>query len=357
MNNLGKILIFAVIIIAVVAVIVLKNQPQGSESAYESETLSEKIEVPSVRPQDLFSGSTEEQPVKPEQEPEKESEIAEKAETKPAAAPVEKTVQKVKPKAEGDVLAVVNGESITKSRFEEDFRNLPRQYRDMFKNNKDGYLDQLVMQKLLVQTAIEKGYLSVEGSSEAEQSLGIQQLFAGLADEIEISESEMKQFYRENIDQMSGASFEAVQSDIRSYLEQQKQSDQTEQYMEDLQNSADIVLNEAWVAEQKASRPQNPLTKVLGNGLPTVLDLGADNCIPCKMMKPIFAELEEELEGKANILILEIADYRDLGNEYQVRVIPTQIFFDQAGKQYWRHEGFLSKEDIIAKIKETGAEL
>jgi thioredoxin 1 len=75
------------------------------------------------------------------------------------------------------------------------------------------------------------------------------------------------------------------------------------------------------------------------------------------MMKPIFAELEEELEGKANILILEIADYRDLGNEYQVRVIPTQIFFDQAGKQYWRHEGFLSKEDIIDKIKETGAEL
>ena len=95
----------------------------------------------------------------------------------------------------------------------------------------------------------------------------------------------------------------------------------------------------------------------LNNGLPTVLDLGSSSCIPCKMMKPIFAELETELADKANILLLDISEYNTLADKYEVRVIPTQIFFDSEGKQYWRHEGFLAKEDILKKLQETGAEL
>jgi len=102
---------------------------------------------------------------------------------------------------------------------------------------------------------------------------------------------------------------------------------------------------------------ENPLDDLLANGLPTVLDLGSSSCIPCKMMKPIFAELEVELAGKVNILILDISEYSNLAEKYQVRVIPTQIFFDASSKQYWRHEGFLSKEDILKKIEENGVEL
>jgi thioredoxin 1 len=35
-------------------------------------------------------------------------------------------------------------------------------------------------------------------------------------------------------------------------------------------------------------------------------------------------------------------------------MIPTQIFFDADGKELFRHEGFFSKEDILAKWKEFG---
>ena len=122
-----------------------------------------------------------------------------------------------------------------------------------------------------------------------------------------------------------------------------------------MKSSAEIVLNEEWIKVQQASKPKNPLSEALKNGKPTVLDMGASTCIPCKMMKPIFEELEKEYEGRANILLLEISDYRDIANKYNVRVIPTQIFFDKNGVQYWRHEGFLSKEDIINKINESGA--
>lgn len=125
----------------------------------------------------------------------------------------------------------------------------------------------------------------------------------------------------------------------------------------DLNAVAENAINSNGVIEQVDLGSKNPLDDLLKNGLPTVLDFGSDTCIPCKMMKPIFAELEVELADNANILILNISEYSTLADKYEVRVIPTQIFFDSEGKQYWRHEGFLAKEDIMKKLEESGAEL
>jgi hypothetical protein len=47
----------------------------------------------------------------------------------------------------------------------------------------------------------------------------------------------------------------------------------------------------------------------------------------------------------------------DAGTPYKISLIPTQIFFDAAGKERFRHEGFFSKEDILAKWKELGVDL
>ena len=47
----------------------------------------------------------------------------------------------------------------------------------------------------------------------------------------------------------------------------------------------------------------------------------------------------------------------DAAKKYSVQIIPTQIFFDAAGKELFRNEGFLSKADILAKWKELGVKL
>ncbi len=44
----------------------------------------------------------------------------------------------------------------------------------------------------------------------------------------------------------------------------------------------------------------------------------------------------------------------DAGKEYEIQMIPTQIFFDAEGKERFRHTGFFGKEDILAKWKELG---
>jgi len=88
--------------------------------------------------------------------------------------------------------------------------------------------------------------------------------------------------------------------------------------------------------------------------LPRMLDLGADKCIPCKKMAPILAELKAEYAGRADIDFIDVWKEPHAGEPYDVRVIPTQIFFDAAGNEVWRHEGFLSRAEIVARLKEMG---
>jgi len=91
--------------------------------------------------------------------------------------------------------------------------------------------------------------------------------------------------------------------------------------------------------------------------LPRLVDLGAGKCIPCKMMAPVLEELKKEYAGKFEVVVIDVWENPDEGKKYNIRVIPVQIFFDMNGKEIFRHEGFFSKEDILAKWKELGVDL
>lgn len=91
--------------------------------------------------------------------------------------------------------------------------------------------------------------------------------------------------------------------------------------------------------------------------LPRLVDLGADKCIPCKMMAPILKELKTEFEGQLEVEFIDVWKKPDAGKPYKINLIPTQIFYDASGKELFRHEGFFSKEDILAKWKEFGVSL
>jgi thioredoxin 1 len=91
--------------------------------------------------------------------------------------------------------------------------------------------------------------------------------------------------------------------------------------------------------------------------LPRLVDLGADKCIPCKMMAPILEELKTEYAGRLRVDVIDVWKNPDAGKEYGIRIIPTQIFYDASGKELFRHEGFFGKADILAKWKELGIDI
>jgi thioredoxin 1 len=88
--------------------------------------------------------------------------------------------------------------------------------------------------------------------------------------------------------------------------------------------------------------------------LPRLVDLGAVKCIPCKAMKPILDALSAEYADVFRTEFIDVWEQEDAAKAYGVKIIPTQIFYSAEGKELFRHEGFMSKEDILAKWKELG---
>jgi thioredoxin 1 len=88
--------------------------------------------------------------------------------------------------------------------------------------------------------------------------------------------------------------------------------------------------------------------------LPRFVEVGADSCVPCKMMQPVLDELRSDYAGKLQIEFADIWKTPELGEKYGVRSIPTQIIYDSSGKEVFRHLGFWPKEEIDAKLRELG---
>lgn len=94
--------------------------------------------------------------------------------------------------------------------------------------------------------------------------------------------------------------------------------------------------------------------QALSSGKPTVIDLGARTCIPCKKMAPILETLSGEYRGKANVLFIDVHEDQDAAKKFRVQMIPTQIFFNAQGKEVKRHIGFMDKSDILKELKVAG---
>lgn len=91
-------------------------------------------------------------------------------------------------------------------------------------------------------------------------------------------------------------------------------------------------------------------------GMVTLIDLGANECIPCKMMAPIMAKMEKQYEGKAAIVFIDVWKHNEQAKRFGIRAIPTQIFFDEKCKEVFRHVGFMSEKAIVNQLKKMGVE-
>ncbi len=112
--------------------------------------------------------------------------------------------------------------------------------------------------------------------------------------------------------------------------------------------------SEQVISQQPGEKDIPPADASTGQGLPRLVDLGADKCIPCKKMAPILKAMKEDYAGRMIVEFIDVWKNPNAGKKYKIQVIPTQIFYDASGKELGRHQGFMSKEDILAKWKEFG---
>ena len=96
------------------------------------------------------------------------------------------------------------------------------------------------------------------------------------------------------------------------------------------------------------------VNQALSSGKPTVIDLGARTCIPCKKMAPVLESLSGEYRGKASVLFIDVHEDQAAAQKFRVQMIPTQIFLNTQGKEVKRHIGFMDKTDILKELKNAG---
>jgi thioredoxin 1 len=88
----------------------------------------------------------------------------------------------------------------------------------------------------------------------------------------------------------------------------------------------------------------------------TFIELGSVNCIPCKAMQPVMKEIEQEYGKQVKVVFYDVwtKEGSPFGDQYKIRAIPTQVFLDKDGKEYFRHIGFFPKEEIIKVLQKQG---
>ncbi len=108
--------------------------------------------------------------------------------------------------------------------------------------------------------------------------------------------------------------------------------------------------------QKTAQKTQSAQKQEEGNYKVTFIELGSVRCIPCQKMQPIMKSVEEKYPNQVKVIFYDIwtSEGRPYANKYNVKVIPTQVFLDENGKEYFRHEGFFPEKELVEVLKKNG---
>ena len=263
--------------------------------------------------------------------------------------------------SQAQVIGEVNGKKISLKFLKQELKKLPENIRKNFENDYPGFLEDLITKEVILQEAKRLKVDTIAGVKERikqdknnKDNILVEMLLkTEVMPKVQVSDEEMRKFYKDNEGQMQGLSYEQMKPQIQSFFLQQKQQDAVGLYVDNLCNGAKISRNEKWL-KQEESKIKNPINEALKNKLPSMVDFGAGTCMPCIQMKPIIEELQKELKDKANILLIDVNEQQVLTRKYKIMLIPTQIFFDATGAEIYRHVGFFPRDSILVNLKNAG---
>ncbi|MFO7727335.1 MAG: thioredoxin family protein [Desulfonatronovibrio sp.] len=104
--------------------------------------------------------------------------------------------------------------------------------------------------------------------------------------------------------------------------------------------------------EQTRETELEPLPEIPAPDTVTMVNLGADSCLPCKMMQPVLEELRAKYQKQVSIPFIDVDVYKEQMSRFRVTSIPTQIFYDHLGEERFRHTGFMEKEAVTEVLDE-----
>lgn len=90
---------------------------------------------------------------------------------------------------------------------------------------------------------------------------------------------------------------------------------------------------------------KNFKANVLEAKVPVLVDFYSVFCVPRHEMKPVLAELADDVGNRAKVFTFEIGTNEHLTEKYGIIVVPTLIVFD-GGNELYRIVGLKSKKSL-----------
>ena len=106
-----------------------------------------------------------------------------------------------------------------------------------------------------------------------------------------------------------------------------------------MDNSSTVTIDEANF-EAEVTRSQKPV----------LVDFWAEWCGPCKMIAPLLDEIAREKGDTIKVGKVNIDDNQSLSLKFNVRAIPTLLFFKN-GQVVDQVTGMTSKKDLLGRIE------
>jgi len=86
----------------------------------------------------------------------------------------------------------------------------------------------------------------------------------------------------------------------------------------------------------------------------TFVELGSVTCIPCKQMQPVMKSIEEKYGGSVKVVFHDVWKDKAAQKKYNIELIPTQVFLDENGNEFFRHQGFFAENEIVKLFESRG---
>jgi len=252
------------------------------------------------------------------------------------------------------ILLKTDGIEIAQKDIDQTILQQPEQFRQELKKNAFFVLEQQATDKLLLKIANDKlGKQSKDANTIPDSNI-INAFFENLTKDVNVNEQDVKTFYKENESIFCGTPLNSVRKQIVSYVLQDKQQRFVDQYIQTLGLKMEILVSDSWTKNQSQAARDNPLDKSRASEKPTLAIFSASSCCGPDKMIPVRDALLKKYDTKINILYVEPKKEQILAARYGIRSIPTQVFYKNDGKEFYRHSGFFSEKNITDKLSEMG---
>ncbi|MCM1291882.1 MAG: thioredoxin family protein [Prevotella sp.] len=117
----------------------------------------------------------------------------------------------------------------------------------------------------------------------------------------------------------------------------------------DRKNKENTKINSTQINNTITNDTISPIISIQ-DGKPMVIDFSASWCPPCQQLKPIYAKLTNEFKDQITMITVDVDENPEMAAQFNVKAIPTIIFFDKNGKIIDTNSGFIPENELRNKL-------